>query len=102
MDWKKLYVWIELQKQATLIVKLYQDGYRRQGHFIRDVIDAYINEEPEFMNWMNKKIIEKGNSRTKLHLERKQKLINKAQKLEDILFSQQDLDKIFDLIEKDN
>lgn len=102
MDWKKLFIWIELPKQATMIVKLYQDGYRRQGHFIRDVIDAYIEDDPEFMAWMNKKIIEKGHSRTKLYLDRKQKLINKAQKLEDILFSEQDLDKIFDLIEKDN
>lgn len=102
MDWKKLYFWIEMHKQAEMLVKLFQDGYKRQGHFFRDVIDAYINEDPDFAVWMNKKRLEKGNIRTKIQLERKQKLINKAQQLEDILFSEQDLSNIFDLIEQDN
>lgn len=102
MDWKKIYVWLETRKQAELLIKLMQDGYKQQGKFIRDVIDAYINDDPEFMMWMNKKRIENGNSRTKLYIERKQRLIEKAKELEDILFSEQDLNNIFDLIEKDN
>ena len=102
MDWKKLYFWIEIHKQAEMLVKLFQDGYKRQGHFFRDVIDAYINEDPDFAVWMNKKRLEKGNNRTKIQLERKQKLVNKAQQLEDILFTEQDLNNIFDLIEQDS
>ena len=102
MDWKKIYVWLEVQKQVTLLIKLYQDGYKRQAYFIRDIIDAYLNEDPDFMIWMNKKIMEKGNIRTKIQLERKQRLITKAKELEDVLFSQQDINNIFDLIEKDN
>jgi len=50
---------------------------------------------------MNKKIMEKGNIRTKIQIERKQRLITKAKELEEILFSQQDIDNIFDLIDKD-
>jgi hypothetical protein len=102
MDWKKIYVWVESHKQSELFIKLLQDGYRRQGHFIRDVIEAYLDNDPEFMSWMNKKILEKGNSHTKVRLERKQKLINKALELEDVLFSEQDINNIFDLLEEDN
>lgn len=100
MDWKKLYFWIEVHKQAEMLVKLIQDGYKRQGHFFRDVIEAYINEDPDFAVWMNKKRLEYGNVRTKKQLDRKQKLIIKAQQLEETLFSEQDLDNIFDLIEQ--
>ena len=102
MDWKKIYVWIETRKQAEMLVKLMQDGYKRQGNFLRDVIDAYLNDDPEFMAWMNKRTIERGNSRTQLYIDRKQKLIEKSKQLEDFLFSEQDLSNIFDLIEKDN
>ena len=102
MDWKKVYIWLETRKQAELLVKLMQDGYKRQAYFIRDVIEAYINDDPEFMIWMNKKRIERGNSRTKLYIDRKQKLINKSKELDDFLFSQEDLTNIFDLIEEDS
>ncbi len=102
MDWKRFRFWIERQKQAELIVKLFQDGYRRQSDFLRDVIDAYLSDDPEFNAWMNKKRIERGNIRTKARLERKQKLITKAQELEDFLFSEQDISNIFDIIEKEN
>ena len=102
MDWKKAVFWVERQKQVELFVKLYQDGYKRQGEFFRDIIEAYLNEDPEFNVWMNKRRIEKGNNNTKKRLERKDRLIKKAKELEDILFSEQDLNNIFDLIESDN
>ncbi len=102
MDWKRFRFWIERQKQAELIVKLFQDGYKRQADFLRDVIDAYIDDDPEFNAWMNKKRIERGNIRTRARLERKQKLITKAQELEEFLFSEQDISNIFDIIEKEN
>ena len=78
-----------------------QDGYKRQAYFIRDVIEAYLNDDPEFSIWMNKKRLERGNSRTKLYIERKQKLIDKSKELNDFLFSEDDLTNIFVLIEKD-
>ncbi len=102
MDWKRFRFWIERQKQAELIVKLFQDGYKRQSDFLRDVIDAYLDDDPEFNAWINKKRIERGNIRTKARLERKQKLITKAQELEDFLFSEQDISNIFDIIDKEN
>jgi hypothetical protein len=102
MDWKRFYLWIETHKQATFIVHLLQDGYKKQAEFFRDVIDAYIEEDPEFAKWMDKKRLQKGNLNTKKGLERKQKLIKRAEQLQDILFSEQDLSKIFDLIEEEN
>jgi len=99
MDWKKFTYFVETHKQAEMLIKLQQHGYKIQGQFVRDVIDAYTNEDPDFMTWMNKKIIEKGNSNTKGRLQKKQKLINKEQQLSDLLFSQQDINNIFDLIE---
>ena len=102
MDWKRFLLWIDGTKQATLVAHLFQDGYRRQSDFFRDVVDAYINEDPEFAVWMNKKRLEKGNNCTNRRLIRKEKLINKAKELEDILFSEQDLNNIFDLIEQDS
>lgn len=102
MDWKRFYLWIETHKQATFIVHLLQDGYKKQAEFFRDVIDAYIEEDPEFSKWMDKKRIQKGNVNTKRGLARKQKLIKRAEELQDILFSEQDLNKIFDLIEEEN
>jgi hypothetical protein len=102
MDWKRFYLWVETHKQATFIVHLLQDGYKKQAEFFRDVIDAYIEEDPEFAKWMDKKRLQKGNLNTKKGLERKQKLIKRAEQLQDILFSEQDLSKIFDLIEEEN
>jgi hypothetical protein len=99
MDWKKFTYFVETHKQAEMLIKLQQHGYKIQGQFVRDVIDAYTNEDPDLMIWMNKKIIEKGNSNTKGRLQKKQKLINKEQQLSDLLFSQQDINNIFDLIE---
>ena len=102
MDWKKLTYFIETHKQAEMLIKLQQHGYKIQGQFIRDIIDAYINEDPQFMSWMNKKILEKGNTNTKGRLEKKQKLINKAEQLGNLLFSEQDINNIFDLIEHED
>ena len=102
MDWKRFPFFIESNKQAMFVACLFQDGYRRQAEFLRDVIDAYITDDPEFAVWMNKKRFEKGNIQTKRRLIRKEKLINKAKELEDILFSEQDLNNIFDLIEQDS
>tara|TARA_R110000868_G_scaffold104963_1_gene289052 strand:- start:80 stop:397 length:318 start_codon:yes stop_codon:yes gene_type:complete len=102
MDWKRFYLWIETHKQATFIVHLLQDGYKKQAEFFRDVIDAYIEEDPEFAKWMDKKRLQKGNANTKKGLARKEKLIKRAEQLQDILFSEQDLSKIFDLIEEEN
>jgi|APGre2960657404_1045060.scaffolds.fasta_scaffold01925_14 hypothetical protein len=100
MDWKKFTYFVETHKQAEMLIKLEQHGYKIQGQFVRDVIEAYTNEDPDFMIWMNKKIIEKGNANTKGRLEKKQKLINKAEQLTELLFSQQDINNIFDLIEE--
>ena len=102
MDWKRFYLWIETHKQATFIVHLLQYGYKKQAEFFRDVIDAYIEEDPEFAKWMDKKRLQKGNANTKKGLARKEKLIKRAEQLQDILFSEQDLSKIFDLIEEEN
>ena len=70
MDWKRFYLWIETHKQATFIVHLLQDGYKKQAEFFRDVIDAYIEEDPEFAKWMDKKRLQKGNANTKKGLAR--------------------------------
>jgi len=88
------------KKHAEFKVKLQYDGLG-QGEFFREVVSAYLSEEPEFMNFVHalKERIEVQDKRQRevVKKERSMSEVNKK----DFALTSDEVESIFDLLERE-
>ena len=98
-DKKKLVFYLTEHEHAKFIAKMYNDGIK-QGPFIRAVIDAYTNDDPNIMAFVD------GSDQFKISMAHKKLRIkeNKRIALENLKLNldQKTIDDIFDILEKEN
>lgn len=87
--------------KADLKIKLHSDGLS-QAAFFRGVIKAYVSEEQSFMQWLSHFRIENSKIRSLSKHKKTEKLENSGQEnLRKFGITTDDVDDIFDLIEKE-
>ena len=86
---------------ANLRVRLHYDGVK-QSQFFRGCIDAYLNQDKDFMAFMETLKSETG-SLSKLRNEKSKKLREKGEELKNSLaLDPAEIENIFDMIEEEH
>ncbi len=88
------------KKHAEFKIKLQYDGLA-QGDFFREVVAAYLSEEPHFMNFLhelkNKREVQSKRQREVVRKER----ATAKQNQKDFALTEDEVESIFDLLERE-
>ena len=88
------------KKHADFKIKLQYDGLG-QGEFFREVVSAYLSEQPEFMSFLEelKDRLEAQDKRQREVVRKERDMSRKNEK--DFRLSDDDVESIFDLLERE-
>ena len=85
---------------AEFKIKLHYDGLA-QGEFFREVVSAYVNEDPLFMDFVTnmKDRVEKQSKRQREVAKKERELSRKTEK--EFSLTDKEVESIFDLLERE-
>lgn len=99
---KRLVVNIPEKTHAELLICLKHDDIRNQSQFFRDIIAAYIDKDPLFLDFIHA-LKERKNKRNKKRNKIIKKLIKEGQDLmNDLALNPDEIENIFDILEENN
>ena len=88
------------KRHAEFKIKLQYDGLG-QGDFFREVVSAYLSEDPQFMDFVHglKDRLEAQNKRQRELVRKERKMSNDNER--DFSLSEEEVESIFDLLERE-
>ncbi len=102
IDKKRIVFEEEEKRHVDLKLKLKMYGLT-QTNFFRCCISGIVNDDPDFLNYFSKVLEEYSYHKSKQKRAQSEKLVKKGlKKLGDFGFADQEIDDIFDLIEKEH
>jgi len=100
---KKIIFYDSDQRYTELKIRLAQDGLS-QPKLFRGVVTAYLKQDPDFMNFIDKiKVSKKSGNLPKERVREERRLINDGNRaLKDLLFEDGEIEDIFDILAREN
>lgn len=88
--------------QIDFLIRLREDGLRSQTEFFREVIYAYLNNDPNILNFVDSIKLHKKPSSKKENKIKRELIIEGEELIKDFGLSDGEIQNIFDLIEENN
>jgi len=88
--------------QVDFLIRLRYDDFKGQTDFFREVICAYLNNDPHILNFVESLKLKKSNRNKKRNKENR-KLINDGQQImKEFALDKDEIENIFDILEENN
>ncbi len=97
----RLSFFINMKSHENLKIRLYYDDIKTQTEFFKLCVEAYLNQEKLFMDFLDDYKINKK-VQSKKRTVQSRKLRTKGQDiLKDLALTEEDIENIFDILEED-